>query len=160
MSNDTHALVMENKGQSISQVSFGQNKLSVRSKSREKIKCYHCGKPGHMKRNCKFLKQGVDKSQNQEDDMNTIATTSSSDDEVTLLYNQEDCCHVADEDVEWVVDSTASYHIVPKRKYFSTYKLGDFGFVKMENKSVTQIVEIGDICIQTSMGCILTLKYV
>ena len=28
----------------------------------------------------------------------------------------------------------------------------------MGNKSVSQIAEIGDICIQTSMGCTLTLK--
>ena len=28
----------------------------------------------------------------------------------------------------------------------------------MGNKSVSQIVGIGDICIQTSMGCTLTLK--
>ena len=30
--------------------------------------------------------------------------------------------------------------------------------VKMENKSISQIEGIGDICIQTSMGCTLTLK--
>ena len=28
----------------------------------------------------------------------------------------------------------------------------------MGNKSVSQIAKIGDICIQTSMGCTLTLK--
>ena len=77
---------------------------------------------------------------------------------MTLLCNQEDCCHVAEQDVEWVVDSTASYHCVPKREYFSTYKVGDFGTVKMGNKSVSQITGIGDICIQTSMECTLTLK--
>ena len=30
--------------------------------------------------------------------------------------------------------------------------------VKMGNKSVSQIAGIGDICIQTSMGCTLMLK--
>ena len=39
---------------------------------------YHCGKLGHMKINCKFLRQGID-------NMNTAATTSTNDDEVTLL---------------------------------------------------------------------------
>ena len=79
---------MENKGQSRSQESFGQNKSSVKSKSKDKIKCYHCGRLGRMKRNCKFLKQGVDNSQKQGDDRNIAATTSTSDDEVTFLYNQ------------------------------------------------------------------------
>ena len=56
------------------------------------------------------------------------------------------------------MDLVASYHCVPKREYFSTYKEGDFGTVNMGNKSVSQIAGIGDICIQTSMGCTLTLK--
>ena len=60
--NDTHALVTENRGRSKSRGPFGYNKSRGRSKSRGKIKCYHCGKIGHMKRNCKILKQGVDKS--------------------------------------------------------------------------------------------------
>ena len=55
---------------------------------------------------------------------------------MTLLCNQEDCCHVAEQDVERVVDSATSYHCIPKREYFSTYKVGDFGTVKMGNKSV------------------------
>ena len=79
---------------------------------------------------------------------------------MTLHYNQEDCCYVVAQDVEWVLDLAASYHCIPKREYFSTYKAGDFGKVKMGNKSISQIMGIGDICIQTSMGCTLTLKHV
>ena len=75
-----------------------------------------------------------------------------------MLCNQGDFYHVAEQDVEWVVDSAPSYHCLLKREYFSTYKVGDFGTVKMGNKSVPQIAGIGDICIQTSMGCTLTLK--
>ena len=56
------------------------------------------------------------------------------------------------------MDSTLSYHCVPKREYFLTYKADDFGTVKMGNKSVSQIAGIGEICIQTSMRCTLTLK--
>ena len=56
------------------------------------------------------------------------------------------------------MDLEASYHCIPRRKYFSTYKEGDFGIVKIGNKSVSQITGIGDICIQTNMGCTLTLK--
>ena len=98
--NDTHALVTENNGRSKSIGPFGHNKSRGKSKSRGKIKCYHCGKIGHMKRNCKILKQGGDKSQKQEDDKNTAATTCTSDNEVTLLCNQEDCYYVAKQDVE------------------------------------------------------------
>ena len=61
--NDTHALVTENKGRRKSRGPFWYNKSRGRSKSRGKIKCYHCGKIAHMKWNYKILKQGGDKSQ-------------------------------------------------------------------------------------------------
>ena len=120
MGNDTHALVTKNKGRSKNRGPFGHNKSRGRSKSRGKIKCYHCGKIGRMKRNCKILKQGEDKRQKQEDDQSNASTTSTNDNEVTLLCHQEDCCHVTEQDVEWVVDSATSYHYVPKGEYFST----------------------------------------
>ena len=71
--NDTHALVTENMGRRKSRGPFEHNKSRGISKSRRKIKCYHCGKIGHMKRNCKILKQGGDKSQKHEDEKNTTA---------------------------------------------------------------------------------------
>ena len=58
------------------------------------------------------------------------------------------------------MDSTTLYHCVLKREFFSTYKARDFGVVKMGNKSISQIVGICDIYIETSMRCTLTLKYV
>ena len=38
------------------------------------------------------------------------------------------------------------------------YKVGDFGKVKMGNSSNADIVGVGDVCIQTNIGCTLTLK--
>ena len=54
--NDTHALVTENRGSSKIRGPSGHNKSRGRFKYRGKIKCYHCGKIGHMKRNYKILK--------------------------------------------------------------------------------------------------------
>lgn len=152
-STGNQALVTENRGRSKSRGPKGYNKSNDRSKSREKRKCYHCGKIGHLKRNCRLLNG----KQNQADDRNTSATASGDDGEVTLV-NEADCCHVTDTSTEWVVDSGASYHCVPRREYFSTYKAGNFGTTKMGNQSVSQIVGIGDICIQTNVGCTLNLK--
>ncbi|KAK6929648.1 hypothetical protein RJ641_003742 [Dillenia turbinata] len=59
---------------------------------------------------------------------------------------------------EWIVDTGATYHCVPKRKLFTTYKEGDFGVTKMENNTMSQIVGIGDIIVETSTGCTLTLR--
>ena len=54
--NDTHALITENRGRSKSRGPTGHNKSRGISKSRGKIKCYHYGKIGHMKKNYKILK--------------------------------------------------------------------------------------------------------
>ena len=43
-------------------------------------------------------------------------------------------------------------------EYFSIYKAGDFDTMNMGNKSVSHITGIGDIFIQTSMGCKLKFK--
>ena len=154
--NETHALVTERRSRSKSKGPRGHRD---QSKSRERRSCYNCGKPGHLKKNCRFLKkESKDKNQNQENDRNTAATTSTSDDEITLLCDQGECCHIAEPDEEWIVDSAASYHCVPKREYFTTYRAGDFGHVNMGNKSTSQIMGIGDIHLQTGVGCTLILK--
>ena len=63
VSNDTNVLVKENMDRSKSRGPFRHNKSRGRSKSKGRIKYYHCGKIGHTKRNRKILKQGGDKSQ-------------------------------------------------------------------------------------------------
>ncbi|PKI33202.1 hypothetical protein CRG98_046406 [Punica granatum] len=52
----------------------------------------------------------------------------------------------------------ASYHYTPRREFFTAYKAGDLGSVKMGNQSVVKIVGIGDIIVQISVGCTMTLK--
>ena len=42
---------------------------------------------------------------------------------------------------------TASVHCTPNKLFFTSYMVGDFGFVKMGNKSYSKIVRIGDMCI-------------
>ncbi|KAK6934398.1 hypothetical protein RJ641_034553 [Dillenia turbinata] len=59
---------------------------------------------------------------------------------------------------EWIVDTGAAYHCVLKRKLFTKYKECDFGIAKMGNNIVSQIVGIGDIVVETSNSCTLTLQ--
>ena len=81
------------------------------------------------------------------------------DEDVTVLSIEEKKCeHVANNDVEWVVDSTAPHHIIPTKGLFTAYKARDFGTVKMGNSSYSKIVGIGDVCIETNVGGTMMLK--
>ena len=75
-----------------------------------------------------------------------------------LSLEEQKCEHVAKNNVEWVVDSATSHHVIPTKRLFTTYKAGDFGVVKMGNSSYSKIVGIGDVCIKINVGCMLILK--
>ena len=59
---------------------------------------------------------------------------------VVLSIGEDECCHVADPYDEWVIDSTASYHVTLRREFFTSYKAGNLGRVKIINKSYADIV--------------------
>uniref|UniRef100_A0A2N9FLT3 Integrase catalytic domain-containing protein n=1 Tax=Fagus sylvatica TaxID=28930 RepID=A0A2N9FLT3_FAGSY len=43
--------------------------------------------------------------------------------QLAMVKDREDeCCHVADPYDEWVIDSAASYHVTPRREFFTSYK--------------------------------------
>ena len=71
------------------------------------------------------------------------------DENVLMLSIEEQKCeHVANNDVEGVVDSATSHHIILGKRLFTRYKAGDFGTVNMGNSSYSKIVGIGDVCIK------------
>ena len=55
------------------------------------------------------------------------------EDVVVLSIEEQKCDHVANNDVEWVIDSVASHHVIPKKWLFIMYKARDFGRMKMGN---------------------------
>ncbi|KAJ4713215.1 Retrovirus-related Pol polyprotein from transposon TNT 1-94 [Melia azedarach] len=75
--------------------------------------------------------------------------------------SEEDIALVADEHTDyndvWILDSGASYHICPRREWFTTYEQVDGGNISMANSSVCKAVGIGSIKIRTHDGkfCIL-----
>ncbi|KAA8532467.1 hypothetical protein F0562_032500 [Nyssa sinensis] len=161
--NNAKALVSENKGRSKNRGHKGCGKSKGRSQSRgkstERGKCYHRSKEGHMKKNCYAWKREQKEENNylkNNKEKNTIATFES--DEVAVLScGKEECLHVGNE-IEWVVDTGASYYATYNKEFFTSYKAGDFGTVKMGNTSHSKIVGIGDVCIRTSVGCMMTLR--
>ena len=57
-----------------------------------------------------------------------------------------------------MIDSDASFHVTPHGDFFVSYKIGDFGNVKMGNSGASKIVDIGDIFLETTTRRKLILK--
>ena len=77
---------------------------------------------------------------------------------MVLSIGEDECCNVSHPYVEWVIDSTSSYQVTPKKEPFTSYKARDFGRVKIGNNIYANIVGIGDICVETNTGYTLELK--
>ena len=65
---------------------------------------------------------------------------------------------LAIQDSSWVFDSGASFHATSHNDFFTSYRTGDFGNVRMGNIGVSKIVGIGYIFLETSSGNNLVLK--
>lgn len=111
-----------------------------------------------MKKNCKTLEkeQKEKTTQDRENDQNTIAVLS--DEDLAVLLCEEDQRNIVDPYIEWVIELVASYCVASNKKFFTSYKVKDFGKVKMDNQSYVDIVVVRDVYIQTDVGCTLTLR--
>ncbi|KAJ4705817.1 Retrovirus-related Pol polyprotein from transposon TNT 1-94 [Melia azedarach] len=78
--------------------------------------------------------------------------------------SEEDIALVADEHTDhndvWILDSGASYHICPRREWFTTYEQVDGGNISMANSSICKAIGIGSIKIRTHDGKFCTLNNV
>ena len=112
--------------------------------------CNYCKEKGHWKNECPKKKK-----QHLEQKPGSAAVA------VDGTNSEEDIALVADEHMHhadiWVLDSGASYHICPRREWFSTYEQIDGGNVFMGNSSVCKAVGIGSIKIRTHDGKFCTL---
>ena len=64
------------------------------------------------------------------------------EDVVVRFVEEQKCEHITNNDVEWVVDSASSHHIIPTKGLFTMYKVRDFGIVKMGNSSYSKLWEL------------------
>ena len=124
----------------------GRSQSRDRSQFKEIRECFYYEKNGHLQRDCwhqnKEQTEGKDKKNNSE---KYTATAVIVEDVVVLFFEEQKCEHVANNDVEWVVDSATSHQVIPRKGLFTTYKVGDFGTMKMDNSSYSKIVEISDV---------------
>jgi hypothetical protein len=98
-----------------------------------------------------------EKGEELKEEKDTVAVASHGDD---LVVCKDAYVNLACHESMWVVDTIASFHITPHRDFFSSYTSGIFGWVRMGNEAKSEIVGMGDIQLETSIGCKLLLKNV
>ncbi|KAL6337102.1 hypothetical protein AAG906_036416 [Vitis piasezkii] len=64
------------------------------------------------------------------------------DRKVMTSLREDECLHVDEQEVEWIIDTATSYDTTPHLELFSDYKVGDFETVKMGNCSHFKIVRM------------------
>ncbi|KAK6940245.1 GAG-pre-integrase domain [Dillenia turbinata] len=108
-SKSSQALIIENRGRTKNkdQYSRGRNMFKKRSKTNKSVRCFYYKKTGHIKRNCRLLKEKKDeKGKNTSDDSN--ARVVGPDKEIeSLVCTPDNCNHVGGSLSEWIVDTVA-----------------------------------------------------
>lgn len=113
--------------------------LVVKQKFKNSVKCYECGKTGHIKRNCYVYIEKCNKLKDNKSQGSNVVTSpkinkpiTSSDDDVTLFANALSTNDASND--SWIIDSGATQHMCNNKKYFCT-------FVEFSTPSK---VEVGD----------------
>jgi hypothetical protein len=116
-----------------------QNQNQNRDK-KAKFTCYHCGKPGHFKKDCRFLKK-----KKQASDSKEFVTMIS---EIFML----------EEDGSWWIDSCASRHVCKEMSLFKTFETMEDGCILFMGNSTTAAVKgKGTVNLEFTSGNVLTL---
>ena len=106
-----------------------------------------------MKKECRIWKNEQNEVKKENKETNII--TAEGD---IMIVIDDGCVSLATQDSNRVIDSSASFYVTSHSDFFTSYKTGDFGNVRMRNSGVSKIVGIGDIYLETSIGNKLVLK--
>ncbi|CAM8938448.1 unnamed protein product [Rhodiola kirilowii] len=151
--------------------SFGNNKHKFKPKSKSdgndnnsndnsskqgqssQTKCYHCGKVGHLRKNCyKWLAKSKTNG-NSETNLALTSDKASSSSEVLTVTS-------GDLNDEWVLDSGCSFHMCPNKNWFNDLAHTASENVYMGNNNVCKVMGMGSINLKLTNGKLVTLTKV
>ena len=93
-----------------------------------------------MRKECRIWKNEHNDVKKENKETNAIVAEGD-----IMIVTNDGCVNLATQDSSWVIDSGASFHVTSHNNFFTFYKPGDFGNVRMGNSSVSKIVGIGDV---------------
>ncbi|KAK2969926.1 hypothetical protein RJ640_000455 [Escallonia rubra] len=126
-----------------------RNKGRSRSQSKTgKLKCYHCHKERHYRKDCPERK-GKKNDNSKTADAGVVEDNSYSADVLSVT--------ISSSDGGWILDTGCFYHMCPNRDWFATYRSFDGGKFLMGNDVACKVVEISSIQIRMHYGIVRTL---
>ncbi|RDY02478.1 hypothetical protein CR513_14057, partial [Mucuna pruriens] len=127
--------------------------MSLLSQNRAYTEALFLVKNENKGKNGKLKEKDHDDDDDDDDDCVTTATG----DDLVILRDFESVNLVSDESM-WIIDSGATLHVTPRKKFFTSYTSSDFGVLKMGNDGVSKVIGVGDVCLQTNIGVQLRLR--
>ncbi|KAH9668961.1 Integrase catalytic domain-containing protein [Citrus sinensis] len=128
--------------------SGSQNHGRSKSRSKKNVKCYNCGKKGHVKKECwSNQKKREGKEPESSNAQGCVASTS---DDGEILYSEATTVSEGRKRLSdvWLIDSGATWHMTSRREWFHTYEPISGGSVYMGNDHALEIAGIGTIKIK------------
>jgi hypothetical protein len=134
----------------------GKSRGRSQSKSKKKVKCYYCKKYGHYKSECPKLKSKEEGDKQSSSSVAGVVKENSKGSDFVLAISTSD----DRSNDKWVLDTACTFHMSPKRDWFTTYDSVNGGSVLMGNNFACKIVGIGTIRIRMHDGIVRTLTNV
>ncbi|GKC12228.1 zinc finger, CCHC-type containing protein [Tanacetum coccineum] len=130
-----------------------------------KVTCWKCGKPGHLKKDCKGgnvgnRANGSSTKGSEDGSSNPLKGQSMFNKSHQIYYVTyvSEAFFVQDDDVAWWVDSGATVHVCKDRCWFKTYEsLNDGSILHMGNESTTLVHGRGCVDLRFSSGKVVSL---
>jgi hypothetical protein len=97
----------------------GKSKDSGESSDRKKkMKCFYCGKKGHMAKECRKKQSDAKNGTLKKPESANAANTT----EVELFIAVEESCSMATHDDAWIIDSGASRHMTSHNDWYTSLR--------------------------------------
>ena len=121
------------------------------NKKGETRKCFHCNKPGHLKKNCY---DWIRKQKSVNTESNVAYADNNVIDPEVLTVSRIDHTH------DWVLDLGCYFHMSPNRDWFQDFRGGEYETVYMGNNNTCRVLRLGNITLRLDDGKLIVLSNV